>query len=245
MVKMSFDVSVAKAVGTDAAIILSNIEYWCARNKANNKHEYDGLHWTYNSASAFAELFCWMSSHQIRRNLKKLEEKGYIKTGNYNKSPYDRTLWYAIPTISASTTERGSEIHLTESQNENDDIASPIPDKKHIYKNTDNKLIENSNLKGEPLRLANLLLELITHNFPKRVGQSKPDKWAEDIEKLHRIDGASYQDIESVIRWSQQDSFWAQNILSGSKLRKQYNSLVARITTDFTNNHHQNYESLN
>ena len=41
-----------------------------------------------------------------------------------------------------------------------------------------------------------------------------------------RIDGASRKEIETIIDWCQQDSFWHQNILSPGKLRKQWDRLV-------------------
>lgn len=91
---MYFDKSVAKKVGTDAAIILSNIEFWQSKNKANNKNFYDGYFWTYNSVSAWCELFDYLTYAQIRRCLEKLEKSKFIITGNYNSSSYDRTKWY-------------------------------------------------------------------------------------------------------------------------------------------------------
>jgi DNA-binding PadR family transcriptional regulator len=91
-----FDEEIACEVGMDAAVIYQNIYFWVEKNKANDKHFYDGTYWTYNSVKAFCELFPYMSNNQIRRALKTLEEKGYIITGNYNKVAYDRTKWYAL-----------------------------------------------------------------------------------------------------------------------------------------------------
>ena len=90
----SFDVEVAKQVGVNAAILYRNIQFWCAKNKANDMHFHDGYYWTYNSKKAFAELFPYFTERQVEYALNKLIEAGYIKTGNYNKSPFDKTLWY-------------------------------------------------------------------------------------------------------------------------------------------------------
>lgn len=92
----SFDVGVAKEFGVHAAVLLSNMEYWIAKNEANGKHQHDGLIWTYNSRKAMEELFPYMSSRQIQYALDKLINEGIIVTGNFNESAYDRTLWYAI-----------------------------------------------------------------------------------------------------------------------------------------------------
>jgi len=91
----SFETEVAKDVGINAAVIYKNIQYWCEKNRTNEQNEFDGLYWTYNSISAFEAQFPYLSGKQIRTALNVLEEKGYIKSGNYNKSPYDRTKWYA------------------------------------------------------------------------------------------------------------------------------------------------------
>lgn len=91
----AFDPEVAIDVGIMAAILYKNIQHWCEFNKTNEKNFYNGLYWTFNSARAFKEQFPYMSEKQIRTSLETLEEKGYIKTGNFNKVGYDRTKWYA------------------------------------------------------------------------------------------------------------------------------------------------------
>jgi len=40
-----------------------------------------------------------------------------------------------------------------------------------------------------------------------------------------RIDGRKANDIKAVIEWCQKDDFWYKNILSCSKLRKQFDQL--------------------
>ena len=91
----AFDTEVALDVGIVAAILYKNIQYWCEKNKANEMHEHDGLYWTYNSLRAFQELFPYIGTKAIRTGLEKLEEKGYIKIGNFNEDGRDRTRWYA------------------------------------------------------------------------------------------------------------------------------------------------------
>ena len=92
----NFDVIVAKEYGLIEAILLSNLEYWIAKNIANQKNFHDGYYWTFNSTRAFTELFPYLSQRQIQNALKRLKELEIIQTGNYNKSAYDRTLWYAF-----------------------------------------------------------------------------------------------------------------------------------------------------
>jgi hypothetical protein len=74
----------------------------------------------------------------------------------------------------------------------------------------------------EATRLALLLAELIRSNNSRRtISEAQIKAWAGPIEKANRIDGFSWDELESFIRWAQASDFWAANILSGEKLRKQ------------------------
>lgn len=126
-----FNVALAQKYGLIESIILENIIYWTKYNQANNKNLFDGYYWTYNSISAFHELLPYLSEKQIRYALKKLEENEIIKIGNYNKTPYDRTKWYAIMEPSIYTFCQMKEPIL---QNDNTQNGEPIP-----LINTDNK----------------------------------------------------------------------------------------------------------
>lgn len=71
---------------------------------------------------------------------------------------------------------------------------------------------------------AQKLAEKMLENNPN--ARTAPDKWALDIEKLHRLDKYPYEVIDAVIDWCQADEFWRGNILSGSKLRQKFGTLV-------------------
>ena len=97
-----FDGEFAKEHGVDEAILYNYLCYWVTKNKANDKHFYDGFTWTYNSHKAFGELFPFWSRSKIQRIISSLEEKGFVIKGNYNQLPYDRTTWYALPKFAPS-----------------------------------------------------------------------------------------------------------------------------------------------
>lgn len=78
------------------------------------------------------------------------------------------------------------------------------------------------------LRLANLLFNLIRENNPQHK-EPRIQDWAKSIDLMIRIDTRSIEDIESVIRWSQQDSFWHKNILSTNKLREKFDQLWLKM----------------
>lgn len=131
-----FDVKDAEDYGLEEAVMLYNIRYWITLNKANNTNFYDGRTWTYNSISAFKELFPFWTENQIRRILKSLIDKHILITGNYNKVAYDRTLWYSF--FDNSICEK-IEMESYEMSNRIVSNDEPIPDS-----NTYNKPIVNT-----------------------------------------------------------------------------------------------------
>ena len=84
---------------------------------------------------------------------------------------------------------------------------------------------------SEAVRLADLLLDLIRQRKPDFV---RKGDWAKDIDLMIRMDNRAPADVEAVIRWSQADCIprdgfcWANNILSGVKLRKHFDRLDLR-----------------
>ena len=123
----SFDVDIAKEYGLKEAILLNHLYFWIEKNKANEVHYYDGTYWTYNSVKAFNKLFPYLSERQINNTLKALKDKGIIQTGNYNKSAYDRTMWYAFTKTGVSIMQK---CKMEDTKMSNGDVKNvkPIPD---------------------------------------------------------------------------------------------------------------------
>lgn len=96
MSRHSFDADIAKSVGVNAAVIYSNITWWCERNAIKHRNIHDGNAWTFNSVKDMISLFSYLSEKQIRTALAKLENSGWIVAGNYNRDNRDRTKWYAL-----------------------------------------------------------------------------------------------------------------------------------------------------
>lgn len=91
-----FDGDVAEKYGTDCAVFIAHMQYWIAKNAANERHFYEGRYWTYNSLSALERLFPFWSRRQIERIIRDLKKAGVLLTGHYSKNSYDRTTFYAI-----------------------------------------------------------------------------------------------------------------------------------------------------
>ena len=91
-----FNTEIAEKYGVGEAILLHNMCFWQKKNIANKNNYHDGKYWVYNSIQAYSELFPYYTDRQIRSILKKLEDKGCLYVGRYNKMKIDRTKWYSV-----------------------------------------------------------------------------------------------------------------------------------------------------
>lgn len=139
----SFDSDIATEYGVNCAILLNHLWFWCEKNRANEKHYYNGHYWTYSSVKALEELFPYMSKNTITRSLTKLKDNELLIEGNYNKSAYDRTKWYALTQKAYSILSK-TEIHLPKIRNGNNQKQKPIPDNITDNITDNNKQINNN-----------------------------------------------------------------------------------------------------
>jgi hypothetical protein len=92
------------------------------------------------------------------------------------------------------------------------------------------KELNTRTFESEVYDACNYLADLIEDN-----GSRKPvvtDKWLSDMERINRIDGKSWEQINAAIKWCQNDEFWRANVLSPGKLRKQYETLRLQAMRD-------------
>ena len=197
-----FNTKIAKEVGILSAVLLENINYWCEKNKANCKHQYDDNSWTYNSSKAFATLFDYVSAKQIETALKKLREQGFIITGNYNSQQYDRTLWYAVTEKGKCILQNGK-MEITKSENGDYHLVEPIPNNKQIINNNNKPIyFENERLNDVYLEFIQMRKE-IKHPVTKTVIEKNKkllQKYSveEAIRMLEQSINNSYQGIFEV-----------------------------------------------
>lgn len=90
-----------------------------------------------------------------------------------------------------------------------------------------------------PRKISDLHLSLATF-FQGLIRERKADykftgtveKWADTIRLMIEKDGRAAERIRAVIKWSQADSFWQNNILSPDKLRKQFDRLEMQMNKE-------------
>lgn len=250
----SFNTAVAEDYGVEKAIILEHFVFWVRKNYANRKNIYkDGKAYTYNSAEAFAEIFTYFKARKIAELLRQMEADGLIQSiqihGTDRKKSYTVSdkgwSYYTVQVLDSGMSEtepmdcQENDTPLSEKCiMENAEIQySSITDIKQTDINTDivsppggqtSKTVE-----PKAIELATMLFELHKQVDPK-VKKPAFEKWAEDIEKINRLDGRSYKDIEKVIRWVKTPgNFWFPNIMSGKKLRMQFSRLFIEMSNNY------------
>jgi hypothetical protein len=117
----------AKKIGLNEAIVLQQIHYWLVGNEAKRSQDHyrDGRWWTYNTLEKWKEDFPFWSTRTTQRVLDRLRKMGLVLTGCYNKSSYDKTLWY---TIDYNEVDKLSTSSSRVDYDDLDEVSTPIPE---------------------------------------------------------------------------------------------------------------------
>lgn len=154
----SFSVEHAEKYGLECAVLISHFQFWIEQNKALGRNFHDGRTWMFQSQKEIAAIYPYFSEETVFRIIKKLLDADVLIKGNYNKSPFDRTTWYAFKNEKMFTIPRNRKMHSSTSQNANFDIEAPIPDT-----NTDLNVVVVVGGNPPPLDVGNV------HNFAQEV----------------------------------------------------------------------------
>jgi len=83
--------------GIDEALVLQQVHYWVVTNQRAERNQFDGHFWTYNTVKGWSEQFSFVwSESTIKRIFARLEKRGLLVSGRFNKSNIDRTKWYRV-----------------------------------------------------------------------------------------------------------------------------------------------------
>lgn len=227
-----FDVDIAKRYGILEAILLHYFEFWIQKNKANNVNFHDGYYWTYNSLSAFVELFPYATKSKICTALNNLEKEGLIATSNYNKSSYDRTKWYRLTdkgnaVLSAETVEKLDFLNLDYRESEN---RKWIDSKSEMdSQEIGNGLIENRT----PIPINNQLSNTVSNTdisaefdnlwsmYPKKQGKKNAFKHYQKARKSGTTCEEVEQGILAYVTYIKANGIDAQYVKQGSSFFSQ------------------------
>lgn len=193
-----FDGDVAEKYGTDCAVFIAPMQYWIAKNAANERHFYEGRYWTYNSLSALERLFPFWSRRQIERIIRDLKKAGVLLVGHYSKNAYDRTTFYAIDESRLPISPNG-EMDLPDNGND-------ISPNGEIIKEQNNTQIEEESNKTKISKAQEVVdrYNAICTNLPRVVRLTDKRRRA-----VRLIYGKGYtpEQLDEVFRKAQSSSF--------------------------------------
>jgi phage replication O-like protein O len=119
-------------------------------------------------------------------------------------------------------------------QADNDRYLLGDPQKKVLQK----KVLQKKVLQKKKEFLPDSPPYLLASQLLQRILERKPDlrkpnlaAWAYHVSLMIRKDGRKPERIAEVIDFSQQDSFWSQNILSTDKLREKFDQLELKMNS--------------
>lgn len=163
----SFDADIAAEYGIPESIFLCNIAFWVKQNTLNKHNYFEGRYWTYNSLSAYAGLFPYMSKSTIQRAIKHLKDEGLILAANFNNDRFNHTNYYTL-------TEKGLSAVSNRIQrcSQNDHIESADLNISIFNKNTDSTDINNTDINTQiplifPTEKRKMLFKEFWDAYPK------------------------------------------------------------------------------
>jgi len=160
----------------------------------------------------------------ILTTLKELEQVGYMTRRKY-RNEKGQWVWesYVFDTVQKKPIQPESNNPPTDNPTSGEPSTEIQPLIEELSKNERKEERDTRTYGDENHQACNLLADLIEANGSRR--PTVNDKWLSDMERLHRIDQRSWEQITKAIEWCQADDFWRGNIMSPGKLRKQYDQL--------------------
>ena len=120
----SFDIHIATEYKSiEIATLVWHFQYWIMKNKRLGRNFIEGRTWTYQTNLEIAAAFPYWSIYQVERLIKKAIELKILRKHNYNKSQFDRTVWYAFENEEKFGISRFREMESAESGNGIREIA--------------------------------------------------------------------------------------------------------------------------
>jgi hypothetical protein len=170
-----------------------------------------------------------VAKEKLQKNNKILFCDGWVKIVNHDKynsytgEPIQKAKLKELALVPDKL------IHYRYPINTSIDTSIDTPNK-DIYNHKSKLIIKKDNQKKEVIELTELLFNLVSKNYPFMKSKEIKQENYDDIEKLNRVDGYSFDIIKAVIDWSQQDDFWKQNIRSTKKLREKFETLLVKVS---------------
>jgi len=160
-----------------------------------------------------------LKKQHVSRALSELKKRNMIIREGFDTSfQKDYEQWKELPK-KVTVTSTGNSVTST-----GNSVTSTGAHKRNYTKETIQKKTFMSD--SEEIRLSQLLLDLMKENNPNCRGPSNLQGWAKKVDLMFRREKRTSEQVEYLIRWSQQDDFWMGNILSMGTLRDKFDRLA-------------------
>jgi len=219
----SFDIHIATEYGVEEALLIHHFQHWITINMKMKRNIHEGNCWTYQTLDEIAAHFPYMTKERVFNLLEKLctgksrfSKKGksleiepVLKKGNFNKSKYDRTVWYAFCDYTKWILCE-HKMEIGETQNGNGGSTTPIPhaipDAKPVSINIDTYEAPEGPRPSDP--------ECAVESFGKHVkltrkeygelsaqhGKNQVDEMIESVNDHMCSTGKKYKDFAATLR---------------------------------------------
>jgi hypothetical protein len=179
------------------------------------------------SLESWGKLFGGWERNRVRRFFKLLQKCDMVRTEDATKTTLLTVLNYCkYQDRDHVECDDNATKDATIMRQSCDEVATKSnPNKKENNKKKENKKEPSS----EGLRLADSLVKSILSWKQDYKKPTTLESWAIDIDRMINLDSRSAERIADVIQWLSSDAFWQVNVMSGSKLRKQFDRLEAAM----------------
>lgn len=211
----AFDTQLATIYGIEEAIVIHHFLHWVKINKRLNQNCIEGRTWTYQTQDWIIAHFPYFKNrNKLIRIIDYLVEIGVLIKGNFNKTKFDRTVWYAFKDESKfeQCIVQKRTMDSVEPNNPKCENEPPIPDTKYNSKTYIKESTLTSTKESAPeIQLSfGSHVKLTQHSYDKLVGiHTKPviDDWIERVNDHIDSKGLKpYKDYSATIRnWIRND----------------------------------------
>lgn len=123
----SFSVELAEKYGVECAILIQHFQFWIEQNQSMRRNFHEGRTWMYQTQKEIASVYPYLSEDSVARTIKKLIDEEILIKGNFNKTSFDRTIWYAFKNEEMFTKPRNRGMEEAKPRNPKREIADTIP----------------------------------------------------------------------------------------------------------------------
>lgn len=234
--------SLAKEIGLNEAIIISQVHYWL--QKSTNFR--DGHWWIYHKYREWESEFPFWSKNTIIRAITSLRDDGYLITDKFNKAGYDKTLWYRIDYSKLNALQLNDEQNNLRPSKQKNEVGSypewvgkvpkmgkPIPETLQRLKNNSGAGI-SSPIEDETFKVIINYLNEQSGNEYDVTNETK------ELIEVRFSEGFTEQDFMDVIKdkafeWGNSDEmkpFLRPNTLFGNKMPKYLKRAKAHLSSE-------------